>query len=111
MTTEFVSTVDVMVDTLHAAGVPGFTYDPAVDPPIATITGCKLGGADFWSASCKPCWWWCEDTYDTTAWTPAEAQARADAHNAEKHPSLSVQSPSTINTVAGTCDPSAKGDR
>jgi hypothetical protein len=83
-----VSTVDGVIDVLHAAGMPGFTYDPAVDAPIAVVhAGGGLGGCDFWWASCKPCWWWDEDEPDhRTAFTPAEAQVRADAHNRIHHP-------------------------
>lgn len=85
------STLDTMVDFLHAAGVAGFTYDPAVDSPIATVHGANLGGADFWFASCRPCWWWDEDDPDhRTAFDPGTAQARADAHNAIHHPPTST---------------------
>ena len=81
------TTVDEVIDVLHGAGVPGFTYDPAVDPPIATVKGGGgLGGADHWWASCRPCWWWDEDDDTPTASTPAEAQQRADDHNRIHHP-------------------------
>lgn len=80
------STLDTVIDVLHAAGMPGFTYDPAVDAPIATVKGGDAGGATIWFASCKPCWWWDEDEPDhRCAFTPEEAQARADAHNRIHH--------------------------
>lgn len=87
---------DVVIDTLHAADVPGFTYDPAADAPAAVVhAGGGLGGSDFWWASCKPCWWWCEDEgYPNSARSPQEAQRRADAHNRIHHPNHK-ETPST----------------
>lgn len=80
------SALDTVIDVLHGAGVAGFTFDPAVDPPVATVKGGEMGGATTWWASCKVCWWWDEDEPDhRTAFDPATAQARADAHNRIHH--------------------------
>lgn len=83
-----------VVDVLHAAGVPGFVYDHAVDPPHATIKGGfsqSMHGKNHWWASCKPCWWWDEDEPGyRTAFDPEVAQARADAHNRIHHPEVTT---------------------
>lgn len=74
-----------VVDVLHAAGVAGFVYDPAVDPPHATVKAGSYPTATYWWASCRPCWWWDEDDAAPMTTDPAVAQARADDHNRLHH--------------------------
>lgn len=81
------STLDDVIDVLHGAGIPGFTYDPAVDPPIATVHGGDFGsGVIHYWANCRRCWWWCEDDNEPSTTDIAVAQLRADAHNRQHHP-------------------------
>lgn len=77
-----------VVDVLHAAGVAGFVYDPATDPPVAVVHGGDHpGGSTTWWASCRPCWWWSEDDHPNAnpIFDPAGAQVLADEHNRLHH--------------------------
>jgi len=74
-----------VIDVLHDAGIAGFTYDPAADPPVATVKCFSLSTGEWFGASCAPCWWWSEGPFSSYSRTEADAQALANAHNDQHH--------------------------
>lgn len=99
------TTVDDVASLLHIAGVPGFTYDPDVHPPIATVHTGNLGARDFHWASCWPCWWWSEDDGRPSAPTTELAQEWADEHNLIHHPQGDTVTDTATDTRLIDTDP------